>query len=291
LRAGQRRSARSAFPARPARAARLLPRTQPRACATRRPARLRAGALGGGAASRGRRRGARPLHERAAAAHCGVRSAAACVCRHAAAARPWQAVTWPPALQGPVSQSSQSNWRPEWQPDKSTKACSTCSKNFNMLQRRHHCRHCGRVICGKCGKKKHRVVLLKYGYHEPVRVCVSCHEVCTQSEELMAAISANGYVAGGRACARAPHAQTHRRTRSTHARTHVPSERAASAQVCERVRSGGAARRWGRPQLLDARFHALHACCIQGPHQVDAGASPPAPCHVRQRRVMCKRAR
>jgi hypothetical protein len=30
-----------------------------------------------------------------------------------------------------------------------------------MLQRRHHCRHCGRVICGKCGKKKHRVALLK----------------------------------------------------------------------------------------------------------------------------------
>ena len=64
-----------------------------------------------------------------------------------------------------------------------------------MLQRRHHCRHCGRVICGKCGKKKHRVALLKYGYHEPVRVCVSCHDVCTQSEELMTAISANGYVA------------------------------------------------------------------------------------------------
>ena len=96
---------------------------------------------------------------------------------------------------GPISASAQTNWRPEWQPDKSTKACSTCSKSFNVLQRRHHCRHCGRVICGKCGKKKHRVVLLKYGYHDPVRVCVSCHEVCTQSEELMTAISANGYVA------------------------------------------------------------------------------------------------
>jgi ankyrin repeat protein len=39
------------------------------------------------------------------------------------------------------------------------------------------------------------VALLKYGYQEPVRVCVSCHETCTQSEELMTAISANGYVA------------------------------------------------------------------------------------------------
>ncbi|KAJ1477110.1 hypothetical protein T484DRAFT_3046532 [Baffinella frigidus] len=94
---------------------------------------------------------------------------------------------------GPVT--SQTNWRPEWQPDKSTKVCSTCSKGFNVLMRRHHCRHCGRVICGSCGKKKHRCALLKYGYQEPVRVCVSCHETCTQSEELMTAISANGYVA------------------------------------------------------------------------------------------------
>jgi hypothetical protein len=28
----------------------------------------------------------------------------------------------------------------------------------------------------------------QFGYHEPVRVCVSCHERCTQAEELMAAI-------------------------------------------------------------------------------------------------------
>ena len=34
--------------------------------------------------------------------------------------------------------------------------CSTCSKGFNVLKRRHHCRHCGRVICGSCGKQKHR---------------------------------------------------------------------------------------------------------------------------------------
>jgi hypothetical protein len=53
-------------------------------------------------------------------------------------------------------------------------------------------------------------VLLKYGYDEPVRVCVSCHEVCTQSEELMAAISANGYVAGQHARTHTPH--VHERT-------------------------------------------------------------------------------
>ena len=42
--------------------------------------------------------------------------------------------------------------------------------------------------------RRYRVVLLKYGYHDPVRVCVSCHELCTQSEEMMTAISANGSV-------------------------------------------------------------------------------------------------
>ena len=40
-----------------------------------------------------------------------------------------------------------------WVPDENAKCCSVCSASFGLLTRRHHCRGCGRVACGKCLKK------------------------------------------------------------------------------------------------------------------------------------------
>eukprot|EP00041_Stephanoeca_diplocostata_P014549 m.267863 g.267863 ORF g.267863 m.267863 type:complete len:173 (-) comp19734_c0_seq16:295-813(-) len=41
---------------------------------------------------------------------------------------------------------------------------------FGMVNRRHHCRFCGRVVCGKCSA--HRV--FHHEYHKAVRCCSDC---------------------------------------------------------------------------------------------------------------------
>lgn len=37
-----------------------------------------------------------------------------------------------------------------WMPDESCRWCYECEVQFTLINRRHHCRHCGRVFCAKC---------------------------------------------------------------------------------------------------------------------------------------------
>jgi 1-phosphatidylinositol-3-phosphate 5-kinase len=37
-----------------------------------------------------------------------------------------------------------------WMPDQSCRVCYDCDVQFTILNRRHHCRHCGRVFCARC---------------------------------------------------------------------------------------------------------------------------------------------
>lgn len=37
-----------------------------------------------------------------------------------------------------------------WMPDQSCRVCYECDNQFTLINRRHHCRLCGRVFCGKC---------------------------------------------------------------------------------------------------------------------------------------------
>ncbi|XP_075523297.1 1-phosphatidylinositol-3-phosphate 5-kinase FAB1B-like isoform X1 [Primulina tabacum] len=37
-----------------------------------------------------------------------------------------------------------------WMPDQSCRVCYECDTQFTLLNRRHHCRICGRIFCGKC---------------------------------------------------------------------------------------------------------------------------------------------
>jgi hypothetical protein len=36
-----------------------------------------------------------------------------------------------------------------WMPDKDASECGTCGAHFTVVRRRHHCRKCGLVFCGK----------------------------------------------------------------------------------------------------------------------------------------------
>ncbi|KAF4757746.1 hypothetical protein FOZ63_027950 [Perkinsus olseni] len=57
-----------------------------------------------------------------------------------------------------------------WVPDDMVTACSVCHEPFSVTRRKHHCRHCGRVVCAQCSE--HRVVVP--GVKAKVRVCDAC---------------------------------------------------------------------------------------------------------------------
>lgn len=60
---------------------------------------------------------------------------------------------------------------PEW---KDSDCCSRCRVQFGMVQRKHHCRACGDVVCAKCSSKNS--IIPKFGIEREVRVCDSCFE-------------------------------------------------------------------------------------------------------------------
>ena len=42
--------------------------------------------------------------------------------------------------------------RHEWQQDEDVAQCTTCERAFGVFLRRHHCRACGGLFCGKCSE-------------------------------------------------------------------------------------------------------------------------------------------
>ena len=43
---------------------------------------------------------------------------------------------------------------PEWMADGSSATCMVCERAFNgVTVRRHHCRSCGKLVCGPCSRK------------------------------------------------------------------------------------------------------------------------------------------
>ncbi|CAB3381466.1 Hypothetical predicted protein [Cloeon dipterum] len=61
---------------------------------------------------------------------------------------------------------------PPWVPDHMAPNCMTCEALFTVVRRRHHCRHCGKVVCARCSPNS--VPLPRYGQMRPVRVCNRC---------------------------------------------------------------------------------------------------------------------
>jgi len=57
-----------------------------------------------------------------------------------------------------------------FEPDKNTGYCPLCLKDFKSItRRRHHCRNCGKVVCGPCSQSRH---YLAPGVH--ARICDKC---------------------------------------------------------------------------------------------------------------------
>lgn len=79
---------------------------------------------------------------------------------------------------------------PVWVPDREQKSCMLCADYFSFINRRHHCRNCGKVVCfylpalntnytnclqvcGFCSQ--FRMVLAHLTTEKPKRICTFCY--------------------------------------------------------------------------------------------------------------------
>uniref|UniRef100_A0A8C4TTV6 Hepatocyte growth factor-regulated tyrosine kinase substrate n=1 Tax=Erpetoichthys calabaricus TaxID=27687 RepID=A0A8C4TTV6_ERPCA len=60
---------------------------------------------------------------------------------------------------------------PEWV---DAEECHRCRVQFGVVTRKHHCRACGQIFCGKCSSKYSTIP--KFGIEKEVRVCEPCYE-------------------------------------------------------------------------------------------------------------------
>ena len=68
-----------------------------------------------------------------------------------------------------------------WVDDQFSNSCHDCGQAFTFLRRRHHCRNCGLLFCGKCSSTF--CVVPKLESVEKVRVCDKCADQIQQVGE------------------------------------------------------------------------------------------------------------
>jgi len=62
-----------------------------------------------------------------------------------------------------------------WVPDRVVNSCMICGSSFNIFFRKHHCRKCGKCVCGNCAPADNTKPILELGYKEVVRHCRECY--------------------------------------------------------------------------------------------------------------------
>lgn len=71
-----------------------------------------------------------------------------------------------------------------WVDDGEAPSCYSCGVAFTLWNRRHHCRMCGCVFCGTCTPHTGTIpsYMQTYPTEDDVRLCGSCHAMCTQTQ-------------------------------------------------------------------------------------------------------------
>ncbi len=64
-------------------------------------------------------------------------------------------------------------YAPYWVPDDASNNCCCCNNEFTVLNRKHHCRSCGNLVCKSCSK--HKKLLTNIDKKKPVKICNLCH--------------------------------------------------------------------------------------------------------------------
>lgn len=76
-----------------------------------------------------------------------------------------------------------------WQPDDNSDSCMCCGAGVGRFSR-HHCRNCGRVVCGGCSEAK--AVIPSLGFKDPVKCCKDCTKQFTAAAASTAAAGGGG---------------------------------------------------------------------------------------------------
>ncbi|XP_059928185.1 pleckstrin homology domain-containing family F member 1 [Gadus macrocephalus] len=87
-------------------------------------------------------------------------------------------------LQGAATRQHSSTFQPfapTWIPDHVSAMCMRCPNKFSFIQRRHHCRNCGFLVCAACSEQQ--AVLPNIHRREPQRVCERCHTSLLKGQE------------------------------------------------------------------------------------------------------------
>lgn len=74
-----------------------------------------------------------------------------------------------------------------WVKDDVADKCSRCSTKFTFSERRHHCRNCGNVFCGRCSRYESPIVHLRI--FKAVRVCIDCYNDLRRRPSVVASSS------------------------------------------------------------------------------------------------------
>eukprot|EP01086_Lenisia_limosa_P010248 TRINITY_DN34337_c0_g1_i1.p1 TRINITY_DN34337_c0_g1~~TRINITY_DN34337_c0_g1_i1.p1 ORF type:complete len:225 (-),score=55.41 TRINITY_DN34337_c0_g1_i1:27-701(-) len=73
-----------------------------------------------------------------------------------------------------------------WVPDEGQNACKNCARKFRMFMRpKHHCRHCGYVVCGECSDNSALVPIMGFT-DTPVRLCLNCYPIVLKVNKVYA---------------------------------------------------------------------------------------------------------
>lgn len=70
---------------------------------------------------------------------------------------------------------------PAWVPDTQCPHCNQCQGKFDFMNRRHHCRRCGKCFCDSCCS--HKVRLQRMLFVDPVRHCKSCSNISQKESD------------------------------------------------------------------------------------------------------------
>eukprot|EP01114_Cavostelium_apophysatum_P018481 TRINITY_DN5721_c0_g1_i1.p1 TRINITY_DN5721_c0_g1~~TRINITY_DN5721_c0_g1_i1.p1 ORF type:complete len:586 (+),score=110.62 TRINITY_DN5721_c0_g1_i1:142-1899(+) len=70
----------------------------------------------------------------------------------------------------------------KWIPDNEFKKCGICKISFGLINRRHHCRMCGKIYCGECSKGQLPIPTDDTSQtishtEKPTRLCDNCYVV------------------------------------------------------------------------------------------------------------------
>uniref|UniRef100_A0A8V5GSF5 Uncharacterized protein n=1 Tax=Melopsittacus undulatus TaxID=13146 RepID=A0A8V5GSF5_MELUD len=93
---------------------------------------------------------------------------------------------FPPGHVFPEFKESDAMFAAERAPDwVDAEECHRCRVQFGVVTRKHHCRACGQIFCGKCSSKYSTIP--KFGIEKEVRVCEPCYEHLNKKAEGKAA--------------------------------------------------------------------------------------------------------